>query len=50
MKYVVGDSLGYFYSYPPGQNGPRFADDIFTCIFVNEKVLYFDQNFTEVCT
>ena len=22
---------------PPGQNGRRFADDIFRCIFVNEK-------------
>ena len=23
--------------FPPGQNGHRFADDIFWCIFVNEK-------------
>ena len=22
---------------PPGQNGRHFADDIFSCIFVNEK-------------
>ena len=26
-----------FYSFPPGQNGCHFTDDIFTCIFVNEK-------------
>ena len=24
-------------SSPPGQNGRSFADDIFRCIFVNEK-------------
>ena len=24
-------------SSPPGQNGSHFADDIFKCIFVNEK-------------
>ena len=24
-------------SSPPGQNGHHFADDIFKCIFVNEK-------------
>ena len=24
--------------HPPGQNGRHFADDIFMCIFVNEKV------------
>ena len=50
---------------PPGKNGRHFADDIFKCIFLNEKfcilikislkfvcewiVLYFDENFTEVC-
>ena len=27
----------FFKSSPPGQNGCLFADDIFTCIFVNEK-------------
>ena len=26
-----------FNSSPPGQNGHHFADDIFICIFVNEK-------------
>ena len=35
-------------SYPPGQNGCKFADGIFKHIFMNEKILYFDQNFTEV--
>ena len=25
-------------SSPPGQNGCHFADDIFECIFVNEKL------------
>ena len=25
-------------SSPPGQNGCHFADDIFSCIFVNEKI------------
>ena len=29
----------------PGQNSRRFADDIFGCIFGNEK---FDENFTDV--
>ena len=27
----------YFKSFPPGQNGRHFADDVFRCIFVNEK-------------
>ena len=27
----------YVSSSPPGQNGPHFSDDIFSCIFVNEK-------------
>ena len=26
-----------------------FADDIFTCIFLNEKLMYFTLNFIEVC-
>ena len=25
-------------SYPPGQNGLHFADDLFKCIFMNEKL------------
>ena len=36
-------------SYPPGQYGRHFTDNIFRCIFVNE-VLYFDSNFTEICS
>ena len=28
-------------SSPPGQNGRHFADDIFRCIFVNEKFCIF---------
>ena len=27
----------HFNSFPPGQNGSHFADDIFMCIFMNEK-------------
>ena len=30
-------SSGWFNSSPPGQNGSHFENDIFTCIFVNEK-------------
>ena len=30
-------NLGFFNSSPPGQNGCHFADNIFRCIFVNEK-------------
>ena len=26
-------------TFPPGQNGHPFADDIFICIFLNENVL-----------
>ena len=26
---------------PPGQNGRHLADDIFRCIFVNEKICFF---------
>ena len=29
--------MGKFNSSPPGQNGDHFADDIFKCIFMNEK-------------
>ena len=29
--------LWCFHSSPPGQDGRHFADDIFICIFVNEK-------------
>ena len=31
------------------QTGRHFADDDFRCIFLNENVLYLDQNFTEFC-
>ena len=34
----------------PVQNGHHFADDIFRAIFLNEKSLYFDSDFTEICT
>ena len=34
---VSSESLRCFNSSPPGQNGRHFADDIFRCIFVNEK-------------
>ena len=30
------------------QNDRRLADDIFKCIFMNENVLCFDSNFTEI--
>ena len=30
-----------FNSSPPGQNGCHFADDIFICVFVNEKFSIF---------
>ena len=30
-------TLSFFNSSPLGQNGRHFADDIFNCIFVNEK-------------
>ena len=35
---IVDPLGGMFNSSPPGQNGHHFADDIFKCIFVNEKV------------
>ena len=33
---TAADSLS-LESSPPRQNGRRFADDVFNCIFVNEK-------------
>ena len=27
----------WLHSSPPGQNGRHFADDVFKCIFMNEK-------------
>ena len=37
-------------SSPPGQNSLRFADNLFKCIFTNEKLRIFGSNFTEVCS
>ena len=37
---------------PPGQNGHHFADDIFICIFVNEKIctlITIPWNFVPMC-
>ena len=39
---IEGDGCKYVYTYlinpsPPGQNGRHFADNIFRCIFMNEK-------------
>ena len=42
------NEVNMFNSCPSGQNGHHFPDDIFRNIFV--KALYFDQNFTEVCS
>ena len=36
---VAGSMSVYINSSPPRQNGRHFADDIFICIFVNEKIL-----------
>ena len=32
-----------------GQNGGHFADDVFLCIFVNEKFCILIKNLPEVC-
>ena len=45
---VTADVLAL--THPPELNGSHFADGIFRCIFVNEKVLYFDWNFNWVCS
>ena len=37
-------------SSPPRQNGRLFADEIFEMHFREWKFLYFDSNFTEVCS
>ena len=34
---ITGIPARIFNSSPPGQNGRHFTDDIFKCIFVNEK-------------
>ena len=41
QKDVCKYSTKYFKSVnssPPGQNGRHFADDVFRCIFMNEKL------------
>ena len=37
-------------SYLPGQISLRFEDDIFKCIFMNEKLRIFGFNFSKVCS
>ena len=39
-----GNLAHYFNSFPPGQNGRHFADDIFRCLFVNEKFWILIEN------
>ena len=36
-SYPSSESPRHFDSSPPGQNGRHFADNIFKCIFFNEK-------------
>ena len=38
IKLPESDSMSLNNSSPPGQKGHHFADDIFRCIFVNEKL------------
>ena len=38
---VSGDVIWDNNTFPPGQNDRHFADDIFKCIFVNEKFWFF---------
>ena len=38
MIVIIMALLYHFNSSPPGQNGRHFANDIFMCIFVNEKL------------
>ena len=37
-KGFVAANVNVFNSCPPGQDGHHFTDDIFKCIFVNEKL------------
>ena len=39
-----GNLAHYYNSFPPGQNGRHFADDIFRCLFVNEKIWILIEN------
>ena len=34
---LIACNNDYFNSFSPGQNGRHFADDIFTCIFMNKN-------------
>ena len=36
----------YINSFPPGQNGRHFADNILRCIFMNENVCIFIEIWT----
>ena len=33
----------------PRESGRHFPDDIFKCISLNKKIMYFDDNFIEIC-
>ena len=35
---------------PPGQNGRHFANDVFRCIYCEWNVLYYDSNFSDICS
>ena len=35
--YCIAFAKGISNTHPPGQNGRHFSDDIFKCIFMNEK-------------
>ena len=39
---MAKSEINYILTSSPGQNGRRSADDIFGCIFLNEKFFYFD--------
>ena len=40
MYYTVSPGICSFSSSPPGKNGHRFTDNIFSCIFMNEKFCF----------
>ena len=47
-----GDFWGKIKTLKPRQDGSRFADNIFKCIFLNEMnlELKLDWNFNEICS
>ena len=47
MESLTNDMIN---SSPSGQNGSRFIDVILKCIGMNNRVLYFDSNVTEICS